>query len=124
MVSGMQVLDKSYSTKDHVYKIHRSLQVKWIPKVTTIRELKDLKKLGLESLISNLMSHVLKLNHDEAKPKAMSITLRSNGKTVKALQAEDEAPEEADEDVELSDDDNWLSSLEKLNNYAWILLSF
>lgn len=67
---------------------------------------------------------MLELNHDEAKPKAMSITLRSNGKTVKALQAEDEAPEEADEDVELSDDDNWLSSLKKLNNYAWILLSF
>jgi len=52
------------------------------------------------------MSHVLDMNHDEAKPKAMSITLKSNGKIVKALQAEGEAQEEADEDVELSEDDD------------------
>jgi uncharacterized pyridoxamine 5'-phosphate oxidase family protein len=48
---------------------------------------------------------MLVLNHDEAKLKAMSITLKSNGKMVKALQVEDEAPEKDDEDVELSDDD-------------------
>ena len=99
LVSGMQVLDKSYSTKYHVTKILRSLQVKWRPKVTTIKEAKDLNKLGLYSLISNLMSHELTLNHDGAKPKSKSIVLKSEGKMVKALQAQDEAPEEADEDV-------------------------
>jgi hypothetical protein len=42
------------------------------------------------------MSHMLELNHDEAKAKAMSISLKSNGKMVKAFQVEDEVPEKAD----------------------------
>jgi len=53
MVFGMQVLDKSYTTKDHVNKILKSFPVKWRRKLTTIQEAKDLNKLGSESLISN-----------------------------------------------------------------------
>ncbi|MCI74099.1 aspartyl-tRNA synthetase, partial [Trifolium medium] len=45
-------------------KILRSLPQQWRPKVTTIEEAKDLKKLSLESLISNLRSHAMILNAD------------------------------------------------------------
>jgi len=36
LVSGMQVLSKSYITTDHVKKILRSLPIRWTPKVTVI----------------------------------------------------------------------------------------
>ncbi|GAU10265.1 hypothetical protein TSUD_420340 [Trifolium subterraneum] len=57
LVSSLGVLKKSYTTSDHVWKILNSLTDKWRPKVTTIEEAKDLEKISLESLISNLKSH-------------------------------------------------------------------
>ncbi|MCI70267.1 hypothetical protein A2U01_0091530, partial [Trifolium medium] len=36
----------------------------WRPKVTAIEEAKDLKKMSLKSLISNLISHEMVLNAD------------------------------------------------------------
>lgn len=77
LISRMHVLDKSYSSKDPVNKILISLPVKWRPKVTSIQEAKNMNKLGLESLISNPVSHELELNHDDDKPKVKSITLKS-----------------------------------------------
>jgi len=85
LVSGRQVLGKSYTTKDHVNKMLWSLPVKWMPKVRAFQEAKYLNKLRLESPINNLTSHKLELNHDEAKPKPKSITLKSKCKMVKAL---------------------------------------
>ncbi|GAU10466.1 hypothetical protein TSUD_421860, partial [Trifolium subterraneum] len=57
LVSSLRVLKKSYTTSDHVWKILNSLTDKWRPKVTAIEEAKDLEKISLESLISNLKSH-------------------------------------------------------------------
>jgi polyhydroxyalkanoate synthesis regulator phasin len=51
------------------------------------------------------MNHELEINHDEAKRKSKSIMLKSKGKMVKGLQAEDEAAKEAIEDVEVFNDD-------------------
>lgn len=56
LVSGLQVLTKSYTTPDHVKKILRSLSAKWSPKVTSIQEAKYLNRLSLENLISSLKS--------------------------------------------------------------------
>ena len=42
LVSGLQILKKSYVASDHVNKIPRSLPAKWRPKVTAIEEAKDL----------------------------------------------------------------------------------
>jgi hypothetical protein len=42
LVSGLQVLDKSYTEADHVRKVLRSLPPKWRPKVTAFQESKDL----------------------------------------------------------------------------------
>ena len=42
LVSGLQILKESYVASDHVSKILRSLLARWRPKVTAIKEAKDL----------------------------------------------------------------------------------
>lgn len=65
LISGLQVLKKSYTMSDYVKKILRSLPVKYKPKVTTIQKAKDLNTLSLESIIINLHCHEIELNGDE-----------------------------------------------------------
>jgi len=40
LVSGLQILKKSYVASDHVSQILRSLPARWRPKVTAIEEIK------------------------------------------------------------------------------------
>ena len=65
LVSGHQILKKSYVASDHMNKILRSLPAKWRPKVTTIEEAKDLNTLSVEDLISSLKCHEIGLNEHE-----------------------------------------------------------
>jgi len=95
MIFGMKVLDKICSIE---IILIRFLEVS--SQVQT-----QGYKLGLESLIINLVSYEMELNHDEPKPKSKSITLRSKGKIVKALRIEEEDPKKVDEDVEIFDGD-------------------
>lgn len=74
---------------NHVKNILRSLTTKFISKVTTIREAKDLNKLSFESLIRNLQSHEMKLNGVEPVVKSKTLALKSmaricGGKIVKS----------------------------------------
>jgi len=62
LVSGLEILKKSYVASDHVSKILRSLPARWRPKVTTIEEAKDLNTLSVEDLVSYLKVHELSLN--------------------------------------------------------------
>jgi len=48
LVFGLQILKKCYVAADHVKKILRNLPVKWRPKVTAIKEVRDLKTLIIE----------------------------------------------------------------------------
>jgi len=73
-VAGLKVLDKGYSTADHVKKIIRSLPKKWRPMVTALKLAKDLNKVTLEELISSLRSHEIELNEDEPQKKNKSLT--------------------------------------------------
>lgn len=57
LVFGLQILNKSYTTVDHIKKILRNLSVKYRTKVYVIQEAKDLNSLSLEVIISNLQSH-------------------------------------------------------------------
>src|SRR4030065_1042305 len=103
LVSGLQVLKKSYTTPDHVKKILRSLPAKWRPKVTTIEEARDLNNLSLENLISSLKCHELGFPEAKSIKKSKTIALKSKGKEVKALKAaesEEESSEEYHEDSE------------------------
>jgi len=102
LVSGLQILKKSYVASDHVNKILRGLPAKWRPKVTAIEEAKDLNTLSVEDLISSLKCHEIVLNEHEPIKKPKSIDLKSRGKPTKALKAiesEDESTsEDSDED--------------------------
>src|ERR1044072_845564 len=104
LVARLRVLDKGYSTDDHVKKIIRSLLKKWRPMVTALKMEKDLNKISLEELISSLRSHEIELQEDEPQRKAKSVALKSNSRKAKALQAEEEseASEESSEEDELS----------------------
>jgi len=102
LVSGLQILKKSYVASDHVSKILRSLLARWRPKVTTIEEAKDLNTLSVEDLVSSLKVHGIGLNEHEPAKKVKSIALPSRGKSSKALkvvESEDESPDgDSDED--------------------------
>jgi len=102
LVSGLQILKKSYVASDYVNKILRSLPAKWRPKVTAIEEAKDLNTLSVEDLISSLKSHEIGLNEKEPIKKPKFIALNLRGKSSKALKALESAQESTSED---SDED-------------------
>ena len=102
LVSGLQILKKSYVASDHVSKILRSLPARWRPKVTTIEEAKDLNTLSVEDLVNSLKVHEIGLNEHDSASKEKSIALPSKGKSSKAfkvIESEDESPDgDSDED--------------------------
>jgi len=95
LVSGLQILKKSYVASDHVSKILKSLPARWRPKVTVIEEAKDLNTLSVEDLVSSLKVHELSLNEHESTKKNKSIALPSKGKSSKALKVIESEEEES-----------------------------
>ncbi|KAK2417483.1 hypothetical protein QL285_039780 [Trifolium repens] len=108
LVSGLQVLYKSYTEADHVGKVLRSLPPKWRPKVTAFQEAKDLDIVTLESLISSLKSHEMELMTDEStkKMKGIALSSKSSSKALKTkvIESEDEASEDG-QDVGSEDEE-------------------
>jgi len=102
LVFGLQILKKSYVASDHVRKILRRLPARWRPKVTAIKEAKDLNTLSVEDLVSFLKVHEISLNKHESAKKSNYIALPSKGKSSKALkviESEEESPDgDSDED--------------------------
>jgi len=114
LVSGLQILKKSYVASNHVSKILRSLPARWRPKVTTIEEAKDLNTLSVEDILSSLKVHEITLNEHEFAKKAKSIALPSKGKSSKALKVIES--EEADLDLDLDSESG--SDKEEAGNEA------
>ena len=112
LIAGLKVLDKGYTTADHVKKIVRSLPKKWRPMVTALKLSKDLNNISLEELVSSLRSHEIELEEDEPQKRNKSVALKSRPERrksdrTKALQAEtadtdDSEPEDSDDEEELS----------------------
>jgi hypothetical protein len=102
LVSGLQILKKSYVASDHVSKILRSFPARWRPKVTAIEEAKDLNTLSVKDLVSSVKVHEISLNEHEHAKKSKSIALPSKGKSSKAfkvIEFDDESPDgDSDED--------------------------
>jgi len=103
LVSRLQILKKSYVASDHVSKILKSLPARWRPKVTAIKEAKDLNTLSVEDIVSSFKVHELSLNEHESAKKSKSLALPSKGKSSKALKViefeEEESPDgDSDED--------------------------
>ncbi|GKC02458.1 zf-CCHC domain-containing protein, partial [Tanacetum coccineum] len=51
IITSLKALDESFSSRNHVRKCLRALPSKWRPKVTAIKESKDLSKLSLDELV-------------------------------------------------------------------------
>lgn len=77
LVVGLKVLDKGYSTADHVKNIIISLPKHWRPMVIALKLSKDLNNTSLEELVSSLRSHVIELNENGPKIKSKFIALKS-----------------------------------------------
>ena len=91
LVAGLEVLDKGYSTADHVKKIIRSLPKQWRPMVTALKMAKDLNKISLEELVSSLRRHEIELEDGEPHKQGKPLALKSNKKyDSKVLQAMEE----------------------------------
>lgn len=78
-VARLKVLDKGYSTTDHVKKIIRSLPKCWRPMATTLKLSKDLNKTSIKELVSSLKSHEIEFKEDEPKRKSKFVALKSSG---------------------------------------------
>src|SRR4030042_1868694 len=97
LVSGLQVLKKSYTTPDHVKKILRSLPAKWRPKVTAIEEARDLNNLSLVNLISSLKCHELGFPEAGSSNTSKTLALRSKDKEAKAFKVAESEEESVEE---------------------------
>lgn len=117
LVSGLHVVNKSYTMFDHDKKILRSLLFIYRPKVTTIQEAKDLNKLSLESLISNLQSNEMKLNGYEPIIKSMPLALKSVSKYSKASQVRESEEVSHVKDSEGDSDDEEMTFIIKRFQY-------
>lgn len=98
LVDGLKVLNKGYTTSDHVKKIIRSLPKKWRAMVTTLKVSKDLNNATLEEFISPLRSREIDLEEDDPQKKVKYMSLKSKGKLekTKALQAEEDYEERSE----------------------------
>ncbi|GAV79349.1 zf-CCHC domain-containing protein/UBN2 domain-containing protein [Cephalotus follicularis] len=65
IINALQSLDKSYTNSEMLRKILRCLPRSWMPKVTTIKEAKNLNILPLEDLLGSLMTHELTMQKKE-----------------------------------------------------------
>lgn len=71
LVNDLQELGKRIETTKLVKKILRSLLDSWTMKIMTIKESKDLSKIGMDELIRSLFTHEMKrkLKKEEVKTK-------------------------------------------------------
>ncbi|XP_058741260.1 uncharacterized protein LOC131613625 [Vicia villosa] len=99
---GLKVLNKGYSTSDHVKKIIRSLPKNWRPMVTVLKMSKDLNNTSLEELMSSLRNHEIELQEDEPQRKRKFVALKSKSEKKKAFQAEEESEEKDSSEDEMS----------------------
>ncbi|XP_043699886.1 uncharacterized protein LOC122650548 [Telopea speciosissima] len=65
IINKLKGFGKTYTKSKNVRKILRSLSPKWRPKITAIKEAKDLGKVSINELLGSLLTHEVELNEDE-----------------------------------------------------------
>ncbi|GKF23831.1 hypothetical protein Tco_0076153, partial [Tanacetum coccineum] len=64
IVTSLKSLDQDYFNKNHARKFLCALPLKWMAKVTSIGEAKDLATLPLDELIDNIKVYEMVLEND------------------------------------------------------------
>ncbi|GKA33125.1 zf-CCHC domain-containing protein [Tanacetum coccineum] len=82
IITSLKALDESFLSRNHVRKFLRALPTKWRPKVTAIKESKDLSTLSLDELIGNIKVYEVVLEKDlevskNKKEKYKSLALKA-----------------------------------------------
>nr|GEV81748.1 copia protein [Tanacetum cinerariifolium] len=82
IITSLKALDESFSSRNHVRKFLRALPSKWRPKVTAIKESKDLSKISLDELVGKLKVYEVVLEKDleiakNKKEKYKSLALKA-----------------------------------------------
>ena len=99
ITNNLKSLGKTYTNEEMVRKILRCLpKNKWVPRVTAIEEVQNLKKLSLNDLLRKLLTHEIHLKEDEEEKESQpkkGVSLNSTSE--KHYCSEDESNEE-DED--------------------------
>ncbi|GJX03079.1 hypothetical protein Tco_0188995 [Tanacetum coccineum] len=85
-----QVLDESFSSRNHVRKFLRALLTKWRPKVTAIEELKILSTLPLDELIGNLKVYEVVLEKDSEASKIKKEKFKSLALKARKISSDEE----------------------------------
>ncbi|GJY31532.1 hypothetical protein Tco_0415027 [Tanacetum coccineum] len=98
IITSLKALDESFSSHNHVRKFLRALPTKWRPKVTTIKESKDLSTLPLDELISNLKLYEVVLEKDSEISKSKKEKYKSLALKARKVSS--------DEDVSCSESDD------------------
>ncbi|XP_052478386.1 uncharacterized protein LOC105775394 [Gossypium raimondii] len=98
IINGFKALGKIYLNKEMVKKMLNSLPKSWEPKVTVIKESKDLNLLSLDELMGSLLTYEMKINHNAQEikeaPKKVGFSFKS--KTRKKDEGSSNDEEEAE----------------------------
>ncbi|XP_057990550.1 uncharacterized protein LOC131172935 [Hevea brasiliensis] len=65
IIGGIKSLRKTFTNEELVKKILRSLPKEWLPKVTSLKDSKDLSKVQLDELLGNLIDYEMTLKRDD-----------------------------------------------------------
>ncbi|GKC19359.1 hypothetical protein Tco_1021509, partial [Tanacetum coccineum] len=99
VITSSKALGESFSSRNHVRKLLRVLPTKWHPKVTTIKESKDLSTLHLDELIGNLKVYEVVLEKDLEISKSKKENYKSLAlKARKVLSEEEETSSDSDDE--------------------------
>ncbi|XP_058003997.1 uncharacterized protein LOC131180662 [Hevea brasiliensis] len=76
IIGGIKSLGKTFTNEELVKKILRSLPKKWLPKVTSLKDSKDLNKVQLDELLGNLIDYEMTLKREQVEePKKAKKTM-------------------------------------------------
>ncbi len=64
IIRGIQSLGKTFTNEKLVKKILRTLPKEWLPKVTSLKDSKDLSKVQLDKLLGNLIDYEITLKRE------------------------------------------------------------
>ncbi|GJW98402.1 hypothetical protein Tco_0180210 [Tanacetum coccineum] len=100
IITSLKALDESFSSRNHVRKFLTALPTKWRPKVTAIKESKDLSTLPLDELIGNLKVYEVVLEKDLEISKSKKEKYKSLALKARKVLSEEEATSSDSDDEE------------------------
>ncbi|XP_057997799.1 uncharacterized protein LOC131176781 [Hevea brasiliensis] len=65
IIGGIKSLGKTFTNEELVKKILKSLPKEWLPKVTSLKDSKDLSKVQLDELLGNLIDYEMTLKREQ-----------------------------------------------------------